>query len=229
MMGTSFPFGPLRSSGHGRKQKARAIAGACLGGELSRQRIGLLFVLYFLAAVVFTAFEASLEPFTKFDSGKIGEVIGGGIAIYVMAGILPMLFWAFQRFKPERAGGPFVAWLIVAVPLAYFTDFQDRYDRNLKITEFTNKSVFEGKDRTDFVKMFRLSCIQNQTSNPLTPKLGVTAQFIAGYCDCMAGGMAEATTMEELKYAVRTGQLPSSMNDKALMIAPNCSKAAFKK
>jgi hypothetical protein len=42
------------------------------------------------------------------------------------------------------------------------------------------------------VRSTKQTCVQNQTANPLTPKLGVPANKIAAYCDCFAENMASA-------------------------------------
>jgi hypothetical protein len=192
---------------------------------MSRSWIGLLCFFYLVAAILFAGFEAWLDPLSSSNPAfLVGHVVGGGVGLYVLAGILPTIIWAFMRFRGANAGGIFVLWAILAVVMAFFSDYGARYERNEKIANAMPNGVFSGKDRDDFIRSSKLSCAQSQKANPLTPKIGLTDAKIAAYCDCYANGMAASITVDELRTMVTTGKQPSSIVDKATALGSTCGK-----
>ncbi len=79
------------------------------------------------------------------------------------------------------------------------------------------------------VRSTKQTCVQNQTANPLTPKLGVPANKIAAYCDCFAEGMASAISMDEIKVLISTGKASPSLMDKNTTLGNFCSQQVFAK
>jgi hypothetical protein len=64
---------------------------------------------YVAAAIAFAGFEAWLDPLSGYiPAAVVGHVVGGGISIFALAGVLPMIIWAFMRFRGANAGGIFV-------------------------------------------------------------------------------------------------------------------------
>src|ERR1035437_1418301 len=106
--------------------------------------------------------------------GSIGHLVGAAFSLFGIAGILPMIIWAFMRFRGANAGGIFVLWAILAVVMAFLIDYGARYERNEKIAIAMPNGVFSGKDRDDFIRSSKLSCAQSQKANPLTPKIALT-------------------------------------------------------
>jgi hypothetical protein len=97
-------------------------------------------------------------------------------------------------------------------------------DRTQKIAAMTPNGAFSGKDRVDFLRSAKLSCGQKQRENPLTAKIGLSEQKIVAYCDCLAEGLAEAITVDELRTAVTTGKQAASFLDKTTMMGNFCSQ-----
>jgi hypothetical protein len=129
-----------------------------------------------------------------------------------------------MRFRGANAGGIFVLWAILAVVMAFFSDYGARYELNEKITNAMPNGVFSGKDRDDFIRSSKLSCAQSQKANPLTPRIGLADAKITAYCDCYANGMAASITVDELRTMVTTGKYPSSTVDKATALGSSCGK-----
>jgi hypothetical protein len=197
---------------------------------MSRKSIWLLVCLYFVAATIFSAFEfIEGHPFWTFDGAFVGTVIGGGLFFFAGGGILPMLGWAITRFRASQAAAPLVFWLLIGCGLAYVSDYGSRFDRNAKLQKFTANEALTGKDRDDMVRSTKQTCVQNQTANPLTPKLGIPANKITAYCDCFAEGMASAISMDEIKVLISTGKMSPSLIDKNTTLGNFCSQQVFAK
>ncbi|MGH8302127.1 MAG: hypothetical protein ACRET5_11740 [Steroidobacteraceae bacterium] len=198
---------------------------------MSRSIIWLLIGAYFVAAMIFGAFEfIEGHPFSKIDAGAIGWMISAGLVFFVGGGILPVIGWAFAGFRASHAAVPLIFWLLISSGLAYLSDYGSSYERNSKLQRLgSGNEGLTGKDRDDMVRSVKLTCIQNQTANPLTPKLGISAEKIAAYCDCMAEGMASAVSIDEIKVLISTGKAPTSVTDKATVLGNFCSKQAFAK
>jgi hypothetical protein len=170
---------------------------------MSRKAIWLLCFGYLAAAVAFAGFEAWLDPLSGYiPAALVGHIVGGGIGIFAMAGVLPLIIWAFLRFRAVNAAA----------------------EREQKLAAMTPNGVFAGKDRVDFLRSAKLSCAQKQRENPLTAKIGLSERKILAYCDCLAEGLAEAITVDELRTAVTTGKQAASFLDKTTMMGNFCSQ-----
>src|SRR6516165_531973 len=98
---------------------------------MSRQRVALLFVVYFIVSVaipvVTVAFampsEVSISRMTPWSF--IGAAIALGIKIYFVSGALPFAVWGARGFKTANAQSLFIPWAILillafVVPLGWF-------------------------------------------------------------------------------------------------------------
>jgi hypothetical protein len=197
---------------------------------MSRSKIWLVVFLYFVAAMVFSTYEFIEDhPLSTFDGASVGRVIGGGLVFFVGGAVLPMLGWAFARFRASHAVAPLVFWLLIGLGMAFLSDYGNRYERNSNLQKFTSNEALTGKDRDDMVRSTKQTCVQNQTANPLTPKLGIPANKIAAYCDCFAEGMASAISMDEIKVLISTGKVSPSLMDKNTTLGNFCSQQVFAK
>jgi hypothetical protein len=192
---------------------------------MSRKVIWLLCFCYLAAAIAFAGFEAWLDPLSGYIPAALaGHIVGGGIGIFAMAAVVPMIIWAFLRFRAVNAGGVFVLWAVLGIGMAYLSHVGNATDRDQKVAAMMPNGVFSGKDRVDFLRSSKLSCAQNQRSNPMTKKIGLSDAKIDAYCDCYASGMVEAISVDELKSMVSTGKQPASLVDKSTMMGNFCSQ-----
>jgi hypothetical protein len=187
--------------------------------------------LYFVAATAFSAFEFIEDhPFSTFGGTySVSWAISSGLVYFIGGGVLPMIVWAFARFRASLAAAPLMLWLIIGSGLAFVSDYGARFERNAKLQKFTSHEALTGKDRDDMVRSTKQTCVQNQTANPLTPKLGIPTNKIAAYCDCFAEGMASAISMDEIKVLVSTGKPSPSLMDKNTSLGNFCSQQVFAK
>src|SRR5579863_9938491 len=74
------------------------------GMSMSQKSIGILVGLYFLAALAFALFRAFSNPFfARLDGSTFGEAIGAALLLFFGTGLLPLLRWALDRFRPQYA------------------------------------------------------------------------------------------------------------------------------
>jgi hypothetical protein len=77
---------------------------------VTRKSIVIVSVLYVVAALTFGAVIELTNPF-RFNGSPalvalIGRIAGGGVAAYVVPGLLLMIAWGTMRFRMEKAAGP---------------------------------------------------------------------------------------------------------------------------
>jgi hypothetical protein len=195
---------------------------------MSRRWIWLWSLLYLVAAIAFAAYEVVQNPFWKFNLRTIGETVGGGLAVYGASAVLPLIAWGFARFRQQVARPVFVAWLLIGMTFAYFADAGKRMDRTASIARQPSTSVFSGKDRGDFEQSVKLGCEQAQRADPLTAKIGISEAKITVYCECLSAGLAEAISLDELRYAVSNGKPPASVLDKRATMGQFCLHEALR-
>jgi hypothetical protein len=82
---------------------------------LSRKNFALVLGGIFLVTLMFGVVSQSLNPFFKWNLVTIGGTIGAAIIIFVISGIGPMIVWAFERFRAQKARGVLGAWAVIVV------------------------------------------------------------------------------------------------------------------
>ena len=168
------------------------------------------------------------DPLWVLNAYTVGNLVGAGFAAFALPGIIPLIGWAFVKFRPTSAVVPMLAWLVVGVCLAYFSDTGRRLDRNSRIDKLVNDGGLTGKDKQDFLRSTRLGCEQQQRSNPLTAKIGISEAKIIAYCDCYATGASAALTLEELRHIVSKGTPPETFSYKATVLGQFCGSEILK-
>ena len=91
---------------------------------MSRRAIWLVITVYLICALSFGFYEALLDPTWALNADTLGRVAGGGFAIFTFAGVLPVIGWAFVKFRSNRAAAPMILWLMIGVGMAYVSDGQ---------------------------------------------------------------------------------------------------------
>jgi hypothetical protein len=96
---------------------------------MSRQRVALLFVGYFIVSVAIPVVIAALAMPSEVSisrmSGFIGAAIALGIKIYFVSGALPFAVWGARGFKAANAQSLFIPWAILiflafVMPVGWF-------------------------------------------------------------------------------------------------------------
>ena len=192
---------------------------------MTRKTISLVLLFYFLIAVAFATVMHALQPFPAWDTAAISGLVGEAISIFVMAGVIPLIIWAFGRFRAANAAPAMIAWGILGVILAALNGIGTLYDRNLAVDEAAKSFVLAGKDRDDFLRQSKRGCVDTQNRSALNRQIGFTAQQIDTFCACSADALSRAITVEEFRYLALNGRLSASLQSKADQISQSCMLA----
>ena len=199
---------------------------------MSRNAVALVILSYFVAALAFGIFLELQEPFAFFNLGNpvfVGGAVGTAGAVFSLSAIIPLIVWAFRRFRAQRAGGPLVLWVILGVIVATLSGVGFNFDLQQKINTEVNHFEITGKDRDAFIRDEKIGCVDTQRQSSLNHEIGITDQQIDVYCTCFASGLVNLVTREELRYIVVNNRQPPSLEEKAARYAPTCRQAAFAK
>lgn len=80
---------------------------------MSRKRVALLFVIYFVTAVIYGALNAPHYDFLRITLWAMGYAF----VTYVSSGMFPFAVWAARGFNAAHAKSLFIPWAILAVLL----------------------------------------------------------------------------------------------------------------
>ena len=101
-----------------------------------------------------------------------------------MSGLIPMIFWAFRRFRAERAALPFIGWAFLGVVLMGLATLGAFYQRDEQINRgvATGIANLSGANYDAFQWGFTKGCVNKQRSSQLYQKAGITERQIAISC-----------------------------------------------
>jgi hypothetical protein len=184
--------------------------------------------MYLAAAFAFGAYEVVQNPFWKLNTRTVGEVVGAGLFVYAASAIVPMIAWGFARFGKHAARPVFLVWLLIGAAFAYFSDAGKRVDRTANLAKVDGNSGVPRGDREEFQQSVKAGCQQTQRADPLTAKIGISEAKITVYCECISTGLAEAISLEELRYAASNGKPPASLLQKRTVMGQFCSQEALR-
>ncbi len=199
---------------------------------MSRKAIGVTLTIYLLVSLAFGLFY-QLTKIPSYsgphaDAALIGGVIGGAALPFIGAGLIPIIVWAFGRFRADKAGGPIMIWGFLAVLVMGLAAAGTLYDRQQAITTTaSNIASLTGGDYDAFVRSTRQSCVENQRKSQINRASGVTDQQITAYCQCFATAMAKEVTADEVAYLYRNNAPSETFRQKADKAAPLCTHLAL--
>ncbi len=197
---------------------------------MSRKLVFSLIVGYFVAALAVSLFIETQKPFASFsitNAAFLARVLGGAIGIYAMSGAIPVVVWAFFRFRTACAHGPLIAWGLLTVLASVLTEEGYRFDREQRIRELASQTLLAGRDRDDFIRAAKLACVERQQQSSLNRQAGATIQQIAAYCDCVIGALARSITIDEVVDMAKNGKPSASLQEKGDRLAPGCSRSVL--
>lgn len=102
---------------------------------MSKTSISITLVVYLVAASVVAGFETQMVHPGYGGGDLVGNAVGGGLTIFVVGGVLPLIVWAFMRFRADRAAIPLVLWAILSCAMAGFSYLGNKVDRDHKLSE----------------------------------------------------------------------------------------------
>ena len=80
---------------------------------MSRKRVALLFVIYFVVAAIYGAINAPHFDFARITFWAIGYAF----VTHIASGMFPFAVWAARGFNAAHAKSLFIPWAILAVLL----------------------------------------------------------------------------------------------------------------
>jgi hypothetical protein len=196
---------------------------------MSRKFVISFVVGYFLAALAVSLFIEMQKPFASFSITNpifVGHVLGGALGIYAMSGAIPIIVWAFFRFRLASAHGPLIAWGILFVLAAIATEEGYRFDREQEIKELASKSVLTSRDRDYLGGKLKSGCIERQQQATINGHARATNQQMTAYCDCFANALIRSMTVEEI-VGIASGKPSASVQAKSDRLGPECSRSTL--
>ena len=198
---------------------------------MSRTKILLVLVCYFAAALAFGLFVETNKPGALFDprySGFDIKLIGVAVGLYVVSGLLPLLYWASDRFRAEKAARPLFAWAFLGVVFMVISGGTTVLDRNSDTSHVARSlASVTGIDHDAFVKSTTTSCIKEQRQSRTNGQSSETEKQIVDYCECFSGAMDKEVTADEMVFLASNGKPPDSYQEKADKIAASCRQSAY--
>ena len=175
----------------------------------SRNIVLLVISTYFLAALAFAVFGEMRKPFANweklFHPYLIGSTIGAAAGLFIISGLVPVVVWAFRRFRAARASGPLYSWLVLLFIFGGLIAYGQSFELERKFEEI-GKTALTGKNRQDFIVAAQRSCTTTQRQDQLNRQAGVTEVQISAYCDCIANALANTLSADEIVFYAQVGK-----------------------
>lgn len=181
---------------------------------MSRATIVAASILFFAVALVVEIGRSFIEP------APLGAVVASAIAVYAVSAVIPLVIWAFGRFRSQKAIIPVAVWGVLLVLVSGASVAKANF-APLLTALLENPDVKKGF-REGFISSARKSCITSARSQ--APSLS-DAQ-IESYCGCTAAEMADKFTPAEMVDLARYNELPPEIRGKIVAIAAKCRVAA---
>jgi len=186
------------------------------GWLLTSKQITQILVGFFIVALAVPAIRIWLLPNPGSSAHFLGTNIGGAIAGIVIPGVIPLIVWAFWRFRAEDAWAVIFLWGFfgLAMNAAIVGGALMGADAQRSKMEQPFQSL--GEQRDEFVRGMVRVCIDHQRNS------GFTEQIIKTYCYCSSYELAKAVSTDELKIYISTMTAPPSLKEKADRAAKTC-------
>jgi hypothetical protein len=182
--------------------------------SMSPKSIGILLGIYFLAALAFTVFRVLSNPFfAGLDGPTLGEAIGGSLLLFLGAGLLPLLRWTLDRFRPQYAWRTLASWAFIGIATAYFIEVGARLERDVQVTTLSKNLILSDS---------KLSCLDSEHASKFRTEIGITERQISLYCGCVSEALAASTTSDELTDIATNGQVPLAIRERAAEMGRPC-------
>lgn len=193
---------------------------------MSRQAIWRVIAIYFGIAALYGVLHVLATP----GAGDwrwaafIGSAIGVMIAPLLLGGLIPIIIWAFGRFRAEKAGGPIMVWGFLGALFLIAAAIGDFHEGDVAVKNIpANIGAFFSNDYDTFLRVVRNSCIESrtQTGRPSDERFNA-------FCQCYAESLLTQLTAQELNVALNTrvtvNPPPMWMREKTARAAIACSR-----
>ena len=170
---------------------------------MSRATVVAAFILFFAAAFAVEIVRSFIQP------APLGATVGGAIEIYAVSAVIPLIIWAFGRFRLQKAIVPVAVWGVLLV-LVGGASLAKASFAPLMAAVLENPEVKKGF-REGFISNAWKSCTDSDAQTEAV-------------CVCTVTGMADNFTPAELVNlaAVNEDDLPPEVRGKIDAIAAKC-------
>jgi hypothetical protein len=199
---------------------------------MSRKKVAVLCLCYFAVLMAYALYSQLRQPFGFLTVGHpavIGEMIGKAIAVYLMSGVIPIIIWAFFRFRAEYFGAPLLIWVILGVVCMAAIGVEEGRERRAELDRIASTPKLADADRSDFVRNFTKSCTAAQQANESNRAAGFTPQQLNAFCSCYGERMGDVVSTEEIRDFGITGQPSASFKEKIAQLQQPCVQAMLGK
>jgi len=179
---------------------------------LTSKHLTQILIGFFIVALAVPAMRIWLMPTAGLNAHFLGTNFGGGIAGFVIPGVIPMIVWAFWRFRAQDAWTVIVMWGFFGLAMNAIIIGDALMGADVQRSD--NKSL--GKQRDELAGGMIRVCIDHQQNS------GFTEQIIKAYCDCTSYELAKAVSTDELKTFTSNQPAPRSLKEKADEVAKTC-------
>lgn len=195
------------------------------GGWVWKFILGLFAIA--IAIAVFIHMQKPLATWSGLAQAEtLGEITGSAVGLFIVAGLLPVVVWAFGRFRAKSAPAPLFVWFVLLLGAGAMLGYGQNI-RAEKIYQAMQGAALDDKARHGFISATRSSCIETQTQHPLNQEGGATADQIAAYCDCYANGLGQEITADELIYFAKNRKPSPSTQITIEQLQPICIREAI--
>lgn len=183
---------------------------------MSRRTISVFVGFYFLAALAFSFFRVVSNPFfSSLSAVTVGQIFGGALLLFLVAGLPAFLAWTFYRFQSRHALWPMLSWAFLGIALAFLMEVGVRLERDVQVSILaTNLAISDAK----------LSCLDSQHSSRFKSQVGITDREILVYCSCVSEATAASVTPDELTYIATNGKASQPLHERAAQLGRPCSR-----
>jgi hypothetical protein len=199
---------------------------------MSRKKVVVLCFCYFAVLMAYVLYSQLRQPLGSASVGNpavIGGMIGEAVAVYLMSGVIPIIVWAFFRFRAEYFAAPLAIWIILGIGCLTAIGVEEGHERKAELDGLTSTPMLTGADRSDFVRNFTKSCTATQQANESNRAAGLTPQQLNAFCSCYGERMGEVVTTAEFRDFSINGQPSASFKEKVAQLQQPCAQAMLGK
>jgi hypothetical protein len=159
-----------------------------------------------------------------FQSLSVGSVVVATAAIYGVSAVVPLIIWAFGRFRLQKAIVPVATWgvLLVLVGTAHglaAVAAARAPGLAAMLAGFLEIPAVKEGFREGFVASATQSCIATAKAKSTT----LSDVQLAAYCACTATQMVDTLTTQEMVDLMRSSDaLPPALRSKLFAITATC-------
>ncbi len=208
------------------------MASSKRSARLSRNTVRLIVSIYFFVALALAVFLEMRKPLATWteslDASSFGAIIGAALGLFFASGTIPIVVWAFRRFRIKKASGPLYTWLVLLFIFGFLSVYGRSIEENEKIEEVI-KTLLIGENRKDFIAGARQSCIETERKRLVSNQVKADEALLSEYCGCFANALASDLSSDEIHYFAQFGKPSTTTRQKIEVLGRRCIRELVKR